>query len=281
LTQRLRAAGWSIGFLGGGYLLGLLLLLLVGELLPPLDPGSLLATAIEAAALLTGYGVLSWVIGVKLLRLGAADFFGASSQRGHALRSLGWSSLAGAGLAALAMVVAVPLGHAAWRSDGGTVPQWLGMLLPTGAVMLPAAFAEELAFRGLPLIMLSRAFGRVPSLVALAALFSFAHSDNPGVSTLALVNLALAGILLGVAFFTPGRLWSSTGVHLGWNLALAGLAAPVSGIALPMPWLDYSPGAPTWLTGGGFGPEGGAIASLCILGGAYLITRRTRAEGKA
>ena len=281
MKQRLKAAGWSIGFLGGGYLLGIVVLLLLSELFPPLDPGSLAATAVEAAALLTGYGVLTWLVGIKALRLGVADLFGSPAGRWHGLRHFGWGSLVGAGLATLAMAAAVPLGHAAWRSDGGTIPQWLGMLVPTALVMLPAAFAEELAFRGVPLLTLSRGFGRIPALVALATLFSFAHSDNPGVSPLAFVNLALAGILLGVAFFTPGRLWSSTGVHLGWNLALAGLAAPVSGIPLPMPWLDYSPGAPAWLTGGGFGPEGGAIATLCILGGAFLAARRIRAEGTA
>jgi len=278
LTSRLRAAGWSIAFLAGGYLLGVVLLVLLDRVVPPLLPGSFAATAVEAAALLAGYGLLAWLIGVRILHLTAADFFG---NRAAALRGFGWGGLLGIGLAGLAMLVAVPLGHAAWRADGGTAPQWLGSLLPTGAVMLPAALAEELAFRSVPLLVLARAFGRIPSLVALAALFSFAHAGNPGIGSLAFVNLGLAGMLLGTAFFSPGRLGASTGVHWGWNVALAALAAPVSGIALPMPGIDYSPGAPSWLTGGGFGPEGGAIASLCLLGGALLAARRGRAKGTA
>lgn len=275
MKRQLKAVAWSLGFLAGGYLLAVVVLLLFSQLLAPPASGSLEETTLEAVSLLAGYGPLSWLIGVKLLRLSAADFFGPAA---GAWRGLGWGGLVGVALAALAMTLAVPLGHAAWRTDGGTVPQWLGTVVPTGAVMLPAAFAEELAFRGVPLILLSRAFGRVPAVVALAALFSFAHADNPGVGPLAFVNLALAGILLGVAFFTPGRLGSATGVHLGWNLTLAGLAAPVSGIPLSMPWLDYTPGGPAWLTGGGFGPEGGAIATLCIGGGALLVARRVRAE---
>jgi membrane protease YdiL (CAAX protease family) len=148
--------------------------------------------------------------------------------------------------------------------------------------MLPAALAEELAFRGVPLVALSNAFGRIPSIVMLGMLFSYAHAGNPGVSQLALLNIAFAGIFLALAFFTPGRLWTSTGAHLGWNLAIAALAAPVSGIPLPMPWLDYAPGSPSWLTGGGFGPEGGVLATLAIAAGAALAGRRTRpvaAEG--
>ena len=31
------------------------------------------------------------------------------------------------------------------------------------------------------------------------------------------------GILLGVAFYFPGGLWTAFGVHLGWNVTLAAL----------------------------------------------------------
>jgi len=132
-----------------------------------------------------------------------------------------------------------------------------------------------------PLIVLSRAFGRWPVIVVLAVLFGFAHADNEFVTVLALANIALAGVLLGVAFFTPGGLWTTTGVHFGWNLTLAALAAPVSGTLVPMPWLDYLPGGPRWLTGGGFGPEGGVVATLCILGGVLVAGRRGTAARSA
>ena len=142
-------------------------------------------------------------------------------------------------LAALAMVLAVAAGRATWHEDGGAVSSWLVSVLATGAVLLPAALAEELMFRGVPLVALSRAFGRIPAIVGLSLLFGLGHLSNPGVTGLAVANIAIAGVFLGLAFFTPGGLWTSTGAHLGWNLALAALAAPVSGLPLPMPWLDY------------------------------------------
>ena len=276
MKDRLKAIGWSAAFLVGGYLLAIAVLLLLNSFIPPGEEGSLGEAAIQSFALLAGYGLGTWLIGRKVLHYGWRDFAGSGT--GGAGGGGGRRFLAGFGLgavlAALAMLIAVPAGHASWRSDGGRIGDWLATVLVTGAVMFPAALAEELAFRGVPLLALSRTLGRIPALVGLAALFAYGHASNPGVSTLALVNIGLAGIFLGLVFFTPGRLWSSTGTHLGWNLAIAGLAAPVSGIPLPMPWLDYAPGRPDWLTGGGFGPEGGALASLCILAGAWIASRR-------
>ena len=281
MSARLKAVGWSVLFLLGGYALAIAILIVIGNLTRPAATGSLGEAAIQSAALLAGYGGLTWLIGAKALHLPRGELLGAPGQL-RRWRWFAWGLGLGAGLAALVMLIAVPLGHADWRGDGGTLPQWLATVLVTALVMLPAALAEELAFRGVPLVALANAFGRIPAVVMLGMLFSYAHAGNPGVSRLALLNIALAGIFLAFAFFTPGRLWTSTGAHLGWNLAIAALAAPVSGIPLPMPWLDYAPGSPSWLTGGGFGPEGGILATLGIAAGAALAARRIRpvaAEG--
>jgi len=61
--------------------------------------------------------------------------------------------------------------------------------------------------------------------------------------------------------------------YVGRLRALAALDAPVSGINLRIPFLDYQPGQPVWLTGGTFGPEGGVLATL-ILGLATIVAGR-------
>lgn len=281
MSQRLRwaAIGWSLLYLGGGIALSIFAISVVES--GPWFSGAapLLVEAVEASVLVAVFGLLTWLIGGRVLRLTPRDF--GLVPVGQGARRLGAGFLLGLALAVLAMAIAVPLGHARWRGDGGSFGGWLGAVAVTGAIMVPAALAEELAFRGLPLLTLARGFGRGPSLAVLAVLFSVAHIDNPGVTGLAFCNIAVAGILLGIAFFAPGGLWTCTGVHLGWNLTLAALAAPVSGISLPIPMLDYAPGGPRWLTGGEFGPEGGVLALLCLTVGTLFLARRARPPSQA
>jgi hypothetical protein len=132
---------------------------------------------------------------------------------------------------------------------------------------------EELAFRGTPLVGLGQAIGRGRALVVTAVLFAVAHRANPGITTLALGNIALAGAFLGLTFFARGGMLTATGAHLGWNWALAGLAAPVSGLPFDVPWLDFRPGQPDWLTGGTFGPEGGLVATVVLVAGVAWVLR--------
>ena len=146
-------------------------------------------------------------------------------------------------------------------------------------LLLPAAFAEELVFRGVGYIALSKVFGRLGPAIVLSVLFGAAHLGNPHVTPLAVANVALAGIFLSAALWLPGGIWAATGVHLGWNITLAALGAPVSGLDFTLPMLDYSMGGPGWLTGGAFGPEGGVIATLIVTTAAVLLFRRTTYGG--
>ena len=82
---------------------------------------------------------------------------------------------------------------------------------------------------------------------------------------LSLVNIGLAGPgpERGVLSHRAG-MWAAFGLHLGWNWTLAALDAPVSGLELHVPLIDYYPGGPAWLTGGAFGPEGGVLGTLAL-----------------
>ncbi len=280
MIGRLRALGSTLAFLGGGFALSLVALHWVASALRSVLTGGAFSSAVlQTAVLLLVFALLTWLVGVRGLGLTAADFGLVPVPRG--VRGFARGFLLGGVLAVAAMSAAVAVGKAAWQDDGGTVTGWLGALGATALLLLPAALVEELIFRGVPMVALSRAFGRGVALIGLALLFGAAHLWNHGITPLALGNIALAGVFLGLAFFTPGGLWTSTGAHLGWNLMLAGLAAPVSGLLLPIPWLDYSAGGPAWLTGGGFGPEGGILASIFLAAGAVYAGRRTRRESIA
>ena len=115
--------------------------------------------------------------------------------------------------------------------------------------------------------------GRGRAIVLLSVLFALAHLSNPDVTAAGIGNIALAGIFLSLAFYSPGGMWTAFGAHLGWNATLAALAAPVSGLPFDIPYIDYRMGSPVWLTGGAFGPEGGLLATVTLAATVVLVAQ--------
>lgn len=230
----------------------------------------------QGAGLVLAFAFATWVIGVKLLRLDAR----ALRWRVDVTKTRGFVTglLLGGLPAALAMLLGVVAGGAAWVKDGGAASDFPGGVLVTVALLAPAALAEEMMFRGVPLVVLTRLMGRPAALVLVSLLFSLVHLDNPDVSARALGNVALAGILLALAFYSPGGMWTAFGAHLGWNGTLASLGAPVSGLPFDIPYIDYTMGGPSWLTGGRFGPEGGLLSTIAITAAILVAARWARKE---
>lgn len=191
---------------------------------------------------------------------------------------LGGGTVVGLIMAAAALAVVLASGAASLESSGEPLGSYVAAALRVSVVLLVAALAEELVFRGYPLARLSMAFGRPGASVLLAAVFAAGHWWNPGVTALGVVNIALAGLVLSAAFFTRGGLMAAWGVHFGWNGGLSlGADAPVSGIEFGIPVLDFVPKGATWLTGGSFGPEGGLAATLAMGAALLFLARRAGA----
>jgi membrane protease YdiL (CAAX protease family) len=167
----------------------------------------------------------------------------------------------------------VVAGQARWVSDAGGLGDYLVQSAKTLAVLAPAALAEEVLFRGVPLVILAGAFGRGSAIVATSVMFALVHVSNPNATPLGLGNIAMAGIFLGLVFYAPGGIWAAFGAHLGWNALLACLDTPVSGVPFEIPMLDYNAGSPAWLTGGSFGPEGGVAATMALTVAIVLAAR--------
>ncbi|MFL5404120.1 MAG: CPBP family intramembrane glutamic endopeptidase [Gemmatimonadales bacterium] len=229
---------------------------------------------LQGVGLLAAFALATWVVGVKVLRLNLRDLRWRAPL--GAARGFGVGLVFGILPAAVAMLLGVVAGGAAWIPDGGSLAQYWGRIGLILVMLAPAALAEEVIFRGVPLVLLSRVLGRPAALVLLSIGFALAHVTNPDVTARALGNITLAGILLSLAFFSPGGMWAAFGAHLGWNMTLAALGAPVSGLPFDIPFVDYTMGGPAWLTGGAFGPEGGLLSTLAISSAIVLAAHWVR-----
>lgn len=220
--------------------------------------GRLLGTAVSL--------IVCVAVGVLLLRQLDGRPAGAL---GFALTRAAWrESLLGLaigtgalGVAVLALLVTGKLGYGA---DAGSLGFWAATISGDFAVLAIAAASEEALFRGYPFQVLAERFGAVTATAIGSVLFALAHGANPSVGLFAMLNIFLAGVLLSVAYLKTCSLWFATGVHLGWNWAMASLFdLPVSGIAFfDTPLYEPVVGSPQWFTGGIFGPEGGMVGTL-------------------
>jgi len=160
----------------------------------------------------------------------------------------------------------------------GAAPAWSGI-----GLAMQAAVTEELWMRALLFRLLWRAFGPMPAFVVCAAVFAGLHMAAPGANPLAGATVAVAGVMFCTLYALTGRLWLPIGVHATWNLAQGYLfGAAVSGLDLgeSVAVSTARAGAPTWLTGGAFGPEASVVALILVsavtLAALALIRRRTQ-----
>jgi hypothetical protein len=108
----------------------------------------------------------------------------------------------------------------------------------------------------------------VAAVLITSTLFGLAHLSNANASAFSTINTILAGVWLGVAYLMTRSLWFATALHYSWNLAMAFVfGLPVSGISMfnQLAWLRPQDRPPEWVSGGSYGPEGGAAATLVLL----------------
>lgn len=135
-------------------------------------------------------------------------------------------------------------------------------------LMLLVAVKEELLFRGYVLNNLLSSTTPFLALLLSALAFMLLHIWNPGITPIAVLNIFLAGLLLGVTYIRDRDLAFPIGLHLGWNFAQGHLFGfSVSGMALNKgSVLHAATKGPSYLTGGEFGLEGSLVlASLQVL----------------
>jgi membrane protease YdiL (CAAX protease family) len=193
------------------------------------------------------------------------------------LRDFGIGSVIGIASLALATAIAMAGGGLRFTTFGpGEFSQVILTLIGSTGIFIVAALAEEAFARGYLLQTMSRA--GLPVVGVLITSFAFAglHVLNPNFSKgLPFVNLVIAGVWFGVAYLRTRSLWFPLGLHWAWNWALgAFFGLPVSGKTLvEHPLFRGSDLGPAWLTGGGFGIEGGIACTVALILSTIFIWR--------
>lgn len=210
---------------------------------------------------------------------------------------LGFGLVLGAALPAFVFAVELAAGFVAvtdlvrFRTGssipvGSGVPAWLALAL-VFAYFVAVGLFEELLFRGYLLVNVAegldgwRGIGTDAAVGGAAAvtsvLFGLAHGSNPNATPLALANIVCYGGLFAATVLLTGRIAAAVGLHVAWNFSFASLFGfPVSGFTTPVTVLAVRQSGPPLLTGGAFGPEGGALVLLALLVGAGALAAWVR-----
>jgi len=145
--------------------------------------------------------------------------------------------------------------------------EWLGTAVRALLLLGPAALWEELFFRGYLWHVVRDAAGTRVALWSTSIAFAMLHLGNPGATLRTLVLVLIAGLCLGIVRERFASLPAAWLAHLAWNWTMAAaLHVEVSGLPFATPIYRAVLSGPSWLTGGSWGPEGGAIAGLVMTG---------------
>ena len=127
--------------------------------------------------------------------------------------------------------------------------------------------SEEVLVRGYFMVSLSNRCHMAWAVGISSVAFALLHLANPGISVLAVVNLILFGVFMGVYILRTDDLWGACAIHSAWNFAQGNLVGiRVSGTALlPTVAVMKPQGASALFHGGDFGLEGGLIVTVVLL----------------
>jgi uncharacterized protein len=156
---------------------------------------------------------------------------------------------------------------------------WTGIL--TAAILfLSVGIYEEMLFRGYHLRNLAEGLeGRLinPRAALLlayflsSAVFGIAHATNPNATLVSTINIAIAGLFLGLGFVLTGELGIPIGLHITWNFFMGNVfGLPVSGMQFGATFVAINQLGPEVFTGGAFGPEAGLLGLAAMLLGSLL-----------
>jgi membrane protease YdiL (CAAX protease family) len=182
--------------------------------------------------------------------------------------------------AAPIVITALILFGAGWLEVVPATPgSWWKAAAQISLLLLPAALYEELLARGYVFATLREWAGPTTAIVLTSVGFGLLHVANPGSNPLPIAVVTLAGGYLAAVLIMTRSLYAAWLAHWGWNWILAvALHIPVSGLPFDNPDYKSVETGPDWITGGTWGPEGGAVAAVGMLAGGVFLYYRGKAK---
>jgi membrane protease YdiL (CAAX protease family) len=137
-------------------------------------------------------------------------------------------------------------------------------------LMIFVGFGEEMFSRGYCMSVLRKSnvylIFIVPNII-----FTLLHISNDHFSYIPLINIFLVGMLFSVMFYKRGNIWMPIGYHITWNYFQGSVfGLPVSGIDMKGLYTSRMLSENVF-NGGGFGPEGGLLVTLLMVGSIILF----------
>jgi membrane protease YdiL (CAAX protease family) len=124
---------------------------------------------------------------------------------------------------------------------------------------------EETLCRGYILGELLKTSNKYVALVISSAIFTALHSFNPNMGIIPVLNLFLAGILLGITYSYTKNLWFPIALHFSWNFFQGSIFGfEVSGQKL-YSIIQQTRTEDNFINGGSFGFEGSLLATFLMI----------------
>lgn len=264
-------SGWRIGIflliaLGCNTLITAPVVALLQSTIPAMSKQTVAAYVFYAVTTLATWLMLRFIDRRPFISVGLPINRSAGKELSQGL-------LLGSGMMSIIFVIEYTTGMVSIEFREITLQQGMVVFLNSAALYLVVGYGEEMMFRGYLFQTFVEGSNKIIATLTISFLFALAHSKNPNVSIFGLINVGLAGIWLSVAYFKTKALWVPTGMHISWNFFQGFVYSyPVSGTTSENEQLGKAiVQGPEWITGGTFGPEGGALATLMLVIGTYII----------
>lgn len=150
-----------------------------------------------------------------------------------------------------------------------------GILTVLPGWMIQSA-TEEILARGWMMQVLGARYNLGLALGISSVFFGLLHIKNPNIGMIAILNIILVGVFLGLYVIKTNDLWGVCGLHCSWNWAQGNLfGLQVSGLQIGTgSIIQLKLVGPDWFTGGAFGPEGGIAVSLILVSSIIILLKK-------